>query len=54
MEVKANDMDSEIAAKVYMLNAMIIKESYVEPHHLMHPGVKQFDPRMVHNFYKKH
>jgi hypothetical protein len=45
------DADSEIAANVHMLNSLVLKEFYLEPHHMLRPGVKAFHPDMVHMFY---
>lgn len=51
MQVKLNTMDSEIAAKIYMLNSMIIKETYIDPGMRLHPGVNKFHPDLMPMFY---
>ena len=51
MMVKLNAMDSEVAAKVYMLNSMVINELFIHPGMKMHPGVNKFHPDLMPMFY---
>ena len=51
MEIGLNDFDSEVAAKVYMLNSMVIKESFHDPRTVHHPGVRPFHHHIWDQFY---
>lgn len=51
MEKNANDFDAEVAAKIYMLNSMVIKETFHDPRTIMHPGVRQFHHSLWNQFY---